>query len=452
MAFKGLKKKAADFILAVTEPFRVKLELIEENYSHRIQVLEENVRHNNELLLQQESLLQRLQALEENTRNNNEALLGQQKLWQAVRSLEENTRNTNDLLSQKGLLQESLIQRLQILEENTRNNNEALLGQQELWQTLPLLEENIRNNNHTLSCLSEKDTDHLQRINLLEENQRNYNSELDKLKAERNMQVIDAKIEAIRQKLKQAASMPIQPKERNQETSVPEPAAFHDTYGEIDYFSFENYFRGSEECIKKRQRIYLPYFQNCKHVVDLGCGRGEFLELLQQHRIPATGVDFYDEFVLYAKNKGLNAVEADAVAYLAHCAHEIDGIFAGQLVEHLTVGQIMALCRNAYAKLKEGGYLIMETPNPTSLAIYTHAFYMDPSHQKPVHPLTLKYFTEQAGFRDVHILFTEESRLDEQIPLLEGKQIENLAAFNKSMQKVSESLFGSQDYAVIARK
>ncbi len=448
MAFKGWKKKAADFILAVTEPFRVKLELIEKNGSQRLQALEENVRHNNELLLQQQNLRRRLQELEENTRNNNEALLQQQELWQAVRSLEENIRNNNEALLQ----QQKLWQAVRSLEENIRNNNETLLQQQELWQAVRLLEENTRNNNTTLHCLSEKDRDHQQRVKLLEENQRNYNVELDKLKTAQNMQIIDAKIEAIKQKLKRAALLPVQSQEQPPQKTDPEAAALNNPYGDIDYFNFENHFRGSEESIKKRQQIYLPYFQDCKHVIDLGCGRGEFLELLREHHIPAIGVDFYDEFVLYTKNKGLTAVESDAVAYLEQCGNDIDGIFAGQLVEHLSVGQIVALCRNAYDRLKEGSYLIMETPNPTSLSIYTHAFYMDPSHHKPVHPLTLKYFAQQAGFGDVQILFTEESRLDEQIPPLQGKQIENVDAFNESMQRVAEYLFGSQDYAVIARK
>ena len=94
----------------------------------------------------------------------------------------------------------------------------------------------------------------------------------------------------------------------------------------------------------------------------------------------------------------------------------------------------------------------METPNPTSLAIYTHAFYIDPSHKKPVHPLTLKYFVEKAGFRDVEILFTESSKLPIKIPKIKLNDSENEQEFNKAMKIIQDTLFGSQDYAIIAKK
>lgn len=221
-----------------------------------------------------------------------------------------------------------------------------------------------------------------------------------------------------------------------------------DTYNSIDYFDFENYFRGSREHIKNTQRIYLSYFQNCKNVVDIGCGRGEFLELLQENQIEAIGVDCYDEFVDYCCSKGLNAVCGDAIEYLER-SEEVDGIFAGQLVEHLQTEQVIRLCKVAYEKLKAGGYAIFETPNPTSLAIYTNSFYIDPSHVKPVHPLTLKYFMEKAGFRDIKILYTESSKLDVTIPAIGDEKNEE---FNRAMQVVQSTLFGSQDYAIIARR
>jgi len=87
-----------------------------------------------------------------------------------------------------------------------------------------------------------------------------------------------------------------------------------------------------------------------------------------------------------------------------------------------------------------------------SLAIFTNSFYIDPSHVKPVHPLTLKYLVEKMGFREVNLLFTEGSKMPYQIPALAADGIENLTAFNDSMQSVAQMLFGSQDYALIARK
>lgn len=226
---------------------------------------------------------------------------------------------------------------------------------------------------------------------------------------------------------------------------------FQDPYEVLDYEDFEDHFRGSRELIKERQREYIPYFSNRKHVVDLGCGRGEFLELMKEHGIVATGVDLYKPFVDECLKHGLEVYHGDAIKYLEQC-ESVDGIFVGQLVEHMKTAQILLLCQRAYEKLEKGGCLIIETPNPMSLAIFTHAFYIDPSHNKPVHPLTLQYFMQKSGFSNTQILFTENSKLDEQIPDLRGTSIDNLHEFNESMNKITDLLYGSQDYAIIAIK
>ena len=106
----------------------------------------------------------------------------------------------------------------------------------------------------------------------------------------------------------------------------------------------------------------------------------------------------------------------------------------------------LALCRTAFEKLAPGGVLILETPNPRSLAVYTNAFYLDPSHVKPVHPLTMQYLLQKEGFKDVQLLFPEQSRPPQRIPALDGAP----EAFNEAMQTVSDTLYGAQDYAVIA--
>ncbi|MBB2182842.1 methyltransferase domain-containing protein [Lachnospiraceae bacterium MD1] len=226
-----------------------------------------------------------------------------------------------------------------------------------------------------------------------------------------------------------------------------------DTYSAIDYFSFENHFRGSRSAIKKSQEIYIDYFTNKGEIIDLGCGRGEFLELLQEKGIQVTGVDAYAEFVEYCKAKGLNAIQADAITYINSLENDsIGGIFASQLVEHLETNQLVQLCQDAYKKLKFGGYFILETPNPTSLSIFMNAFYIDPSHNKPVHPKTLEYFMQQSGFKDIEIIYTEQSKVGYQLPLLNGENISNLSEFNDGINCISNIIFGSQDYAIIAKK
>lgn len=221
-------------------------------------------------------------------------------------------------------------------------------------------------------------------------------------------------------------------------------------YYAIDYLDFENHFRGPRATIMESQKQYLSYFEGCSKVVDLGCGRGEFLELLLSSGIPATGVDIYEDFVAYCNVLGLNTVLDDGLHYL-HLIDRTDGIFVGQVVEHLTVEQILELCDLAYQKLETGRYLIIETPNPRTLGIFANAFFIDPSHVKPVHPLTMEYFLRKSGFRDITILYTENSKSG-QIPHLNPDMENGNGDFDAAMQRVSDMLFGSQDYAVIARK
>ena len=224
-------------------------------------------------------------------------------------------------------------------------------------------------------------------------------------------------------------------------------------YGEIDYFDFENYFRGSRQDIKQRQSIYIPYFTNKHRVIDLGCGRGEFLELLKENNISYTGVDSYQEFADYCEAKELNVICADAVQYLASIENgSLGGIFAAQIIEHLSNEYLIYLCHLAYEKLENGAFLIMETPNPMCLSIYTNSFYMDLSHQKPVHPKMMEYLLKREGFRKIDILYTEESKSGYRLPLLKSDGAHNISEFNSGINVLSDLLFGSEDYAIIAQK
>ncbi len=222
-------------------------------------------------------------------------------------------------------------------------------------------------------------------------------------------------------------------------------------YSLIDYGQFENNFRGSRDLIKQRQQIYVPYFKEKKNVLDLGCGRGEFLELMHENGIQAVGVDLYQPFVDQCGQMGFEVYHQDALEYLRKC-QLVDGIFFGQVAEHLHVAELIQFCGLAYEKLLPGGCLIIETPNPTCLAIYSHAFYADPTHTRPVHPETLRYYLHIAGFRNIEIVYTDSSRLPTRIPVLESDRVVNLDEFNESMKEVSDQLFGSRDYAAVAIK
>lgn len=238
-------------------------------------------------------------------------------------------------------------------------------------------------------------------------------------------------------------------------TTLEEQAANEkkDIYSVLDYDKFEKFFRGTKEEIKSRQRQYVPYFADKNSVIDLGCGRGEFLELLRENNINSIGVDAYESFVEECQAKKLDAVCADALEYLGSIADEsVDGIFAAQLVEHLDSYSLVEVCKKAYTKMKFGGVLIIETPNPTCLATYTNAFYIDPTHSKPVHPKMLEYILREVGFTTVEIVYTDSSRVDYKLPLLNIAGVDNLRDFNDSLNLLSDLIFGSQDYAIIAKK
>lgn len=279
-------------------------------------------------------------------------------------------------------------------------------------------------------------------------NLRNNNAAIEKLSADSELSKLKLTVIEKGMKNNRSRSVPQNGSAQAVPAAVKSADSEDSEYERIDYFDFENHFRGSIDSIKKAQEIYLEYFHDKTNVVDIGCGRGEFLSLMKDSGINARGVDIYEPYVDYCNIKGFSAVCGDGVEFLSK-QESVDGIFVGQVVEHLKTGEIIQLCNTAYEKLSQGGCIVIETPNPTSLSIYTNAFYIDPSHMKPVHPLTMKYFLEKAGFTKIDIIYTEHSKPPFEIPEL---NIEGAGEFNSAMKNVSELLYGSQDYAVIAIK
>ncbi|OMC77647.1 hypothetical protein BK125_14060 [Paenibacillus odorifer] len=224
---------------------------------------------------------------------------------------------------------------------------------------------------------------------------------------------------------------------------------------QFDYLLFENRFRGSNEDIRNRQLKYLPYFENKQNVLDIGCGRGEFIELLLNSNVSAKGIDMTDEMVEYCQDLGLPVVKQDAINYLEKQEdNSIGGIFLGQVIEHIPFDSIIKLVELAWNKLMPGCYLIMETPNPQTLAIFNRSFYMDPTHVKPVHPLTVQFLTESVGFRESKIIYSGRVEKESALPHVQASldSIQNIEEINNSIDRLNDLLFGDQDYALIARK
>ena len=174
------------------------------------------------------------------------------------------------------------------------------------------------------------------------------------------------------------------------------------------YAAFENRYRGDEEDVKKQQSQYLAYFQGKGEVLDLGCGRGEFLGLCRKNGIDAQGIDLNDQMVEICKDKGLDCRKGDILEALAEKQDDIlGGIFSSQVIEHLSPPQLKRLIALAYSKLAPGGCIVLETINPASVFALVHIYFLDLTHQKPIHSQTLKFLLESSGFAAVEIKYSQ---------------------------------------------
>ncbi len=226
----------------------------------------------------------------------------------------------------------------------------------------------------------------------------------------------------------------------------------------MNYFLFEEKHRGSIDLIKKRQSVYLEYFQNCQNVLDIGCGRGEFLLLLKENGIGARGLDINEDMVFYCQKNGLDVQKANALIYLQNLDNKsLDGVFSSQVVEHLKPDDLISLVKLCYDKMKYGTYFIAETINPLCITTYA-LFNVDLSHVKPVHPETIKFLLESVGFREIQIKFSSPHPDDGKLGKLrvtDNMKYEDkvrIEVMNRNIDMLNGLLFGYQDYAVIAKK
>lgn len=222
-----------------------------------------------------------------------------------------------------------------------------------------------------------------------------------------------------------------------------------------DYYLFELYHRGRDEDIRARQQPYLEHFGSCQTVLDIGCGRGEFVALLQEHGIEARGVDANPDMVAHCRAAGLPVEHADAIAYLQGLSDAaVDGIFMAQIAEHLEPADLAQLLRQARRTMSPDGVLVIETINPTCVWAFVQYYLMDPTHIWPIHPATLRFMVEDAGFWDAQVEFHSPTPPEQRLAHLpvEGLPSAQVAALNDNVDRLNELLFGYQDYAVVARR
>jgi len=208
----------------------------------------------------------------------------------------------------------------------------------------------------------------------------------------------------------------------------------------FDYGRFAERFRGSEEYVRANQKIYLPDFSGCRNVLDIGCGRGEFLEMMREAGIRARGIDSSSESVALCREKGLEAEIADLFEYLSSQPEALlDGIFCSQVVEHLPPASLPEMIRLAASRLGPNGVIAIETPNPECLAIFATHFYLDPTHTRPVpHPL-LTFYLEEFGVGGITVRKLSPA-------------VETMPALAELPAEFRDTFFGGLDYAVVGRK
>jgi len=225
----------------------------------------------------------------------------------------------------------------------------------------------------------------------------------------------------------------------------------------LDHFDFARRFRGDEARIEERMERYARLFGDARRVVDLGCGRGEFLSACRKVGIGVYGIDADPDMVSHCRLHNFEVGHGDIFAHLESVDdRSLDGIFSAQVIEHLTPPQIADLVQLAADKLKRGALFVAETIDPNTFSALRW-YHLDLTHRQPVPSETLSYLLERAGFevRDVLPLSPlEEAERLARIPDPDGTREpgELVTLLNRNVDRLNQVLFGPQDYAVIAER
>ena len=229
------------------------------------------------------------------------------------------------------------------------------------------------------------------------------------------------------------------------------------------YVGFEDAFRGSDNSVAEKLEAYLPIFAGASDVVDLGCGRGEFLAALRSAGVSARGVDTNAAMVAVAREQGLDVTRHDALGYIASLPDEsIGGVIATQVVEHLEPTYLFKLLEALSRTLRQGAPIVLETINPACWYAFFSSYIRDITHVRPVHPETLQYLLRASGFERVEIRYRsplpdhaklQMAYVPEDIRVAGDASSATLARLvdtsNANALRMNELMFAHMDYAVV---
>jgi 2-polyprenyl-3-methyl-5-hydroxy-6-metoxy-1,4-benzoquinol methylase len=208
----------------------------------------------------------------------------------------------------------------------------------------------------------------------------------------------------------------------------------------LDWLRFAENFRGPEDQIRRGQERYAAKFAGAKNVLDLGCGRGEFLDVAREAGIEAHGIDQSEECIGVCLAKGLKAERAELFSYLESLADfSLGGVYCSQVVEHIPPDRLPDLIQLLARKMSDGALLAVETPNAECLAIYASHFYLDPTHTRPVPARLLGFYMEEAGFVNLEVDWLSPA-------------VESMPSLEDLPERVRKEFFGALDYSICGRR